>query len=177
MPFIVLAKYKIILNNIQKDIIIGTILGDSSLERYERSINSRLRIDRTFPHHAEYTMHLFSHLINLCGKGPKVYIRKPDLRNNKIYSSIQFKTLALPSLNYYKDLFYKDGKKIIPANIGDFLTARALAYWIQDDGTADTRGGITLCTDSFRELEVWILIATLKQNFNLDCNKHFKKQI
>ena len=121
-------KSKIILNNIQKDIIIGTILGDSSLERYERSINSRLRIDRTFPHHAEYTMHLFSHLINLCGKGPKVYIRKPDLRTNKIYSSIQFKTLALPSLNYYKDLFYKDGKKIIPANIGDLLTARALAY-------------------------------------------------
>ena len=59
-------KKKIILTNIQKDIIIGTILGDSSLERYGRSINSRLRIDQTFPHHAEYTMHLFSHLINLC---------------------------------------------------------------------------------------------------------------
>lgn len=103
-------KSKIMLSNIQKEIIIGTILGDSSLERYGRSINTRLRIDQTFPHHAEYTMHLFSHLINLCGKGPKVYIRKPDLRTNKIYSSIQFKTLALPSLNYYKNLFYPEGK-------------------------------------------------------------------
>jgi LAGLIDADG DNA endonuclease family len=121
-------KSKIILSNIQKDIIIGTILGDSSLERYGRSINTRLRIDQTFPQHAEYTMHLFSHLINLCGKGFKVYIRKPDIRNNKIYSSIQFKTLALPSLNFYKDLFYKDGKKIIPANISDLLIAKALAY-------------------------------------------------
>lgn len=56
-------------------------------------------------------MHLISLLINLCGKCPKVYIRKPDIRTNKIYSSIQFKTLALPSLNLYKDLFYKEGKK------------------------------------------------------------------
>jgi hypothetical protein len=60
-------------------------------------------------------MHIYSQFINLAGKGPKVYIRKPDKRTNKIYSSMQFKTLALPCLNYYYDLFYKEGKKIIRA--------------------------------------------------------------
>jgi hypothetical protein len=73
-------------------------------------------------------MFIYSHFSNLGGKGPKVYIRKPDKRTNKIYSSMQFKTLSLPCLNYYYDLFYKEGKKIVPSNIGDLLTARALAY-------------------------------------------------
>lgn len=56
-------------------------------------------------------MYIYSQLSNLAGKEPKVYIRKPDKRTNKIYLSIQFKTLALPCLNYYHDLFYKEGKK------------------------------------------------------------------
>jgi LAGLIDADG DNA endonuclease family len=120
----------------KKDILIGTILGDSSLEKRGRSQNARLRFDQTFPEHTTYLMHIYSHFINLAGKGPKVYIRKPDkLRStNKIYSSMQFKILALPCLNYYYDLFYKEGKKIIPSNISDLLTARAFAYWISDEG-------------------------------------------
>ena len=121
-------KSKVILSDIQKDILIGTILGDSSIEKRSKSHNARLRFDQTFPDHATYLMFIYSHFSNLGGKGPKVYIRKPDKRTNKIYSSMQFKTLSLPCLNHYYDLFYKEGKKIVPSNIGDLLTARALAY-------------------------------------------------
>jgi hypothetical protein len=41
------------------------------------------------------------------------------------------------------------GKKIIPQNIADHLTARSLAFWIMDDGQQVKRGGVTLCTDSY----------------------------
>jgi hypothetical protein len=124
-------KSKVNLSAIQKDILIGTILGDSSIEKrgiFLAKGAARLRFDQTFPEHTTYLMHIYSQFTNLTGKGPKVYIRKPDKRTNKIYSSMQFKTLALLCLNYYYDLFYKEGKKIIPSNISDLLTARAFAY-------------------------------------------------
>ena len=35
--------------------------------------------------------------------------------------------MAMPSLNYYHDLFYKDKVKIVPRNLGQLLTARGLA--------------------------------------------------
>lgn len=35
--------------------------------------------------------------------------------------------MALPCLNYYHGLFYKDKVKIVPRNLGELLTARGLA--------------------------------------------------
>lgn len=48
-------------------------------------------------------------------------------RNNKkrglITQSLYFRTLAMPCLNYYYDLFYKDKIKVIPRNLDELLTA------------------------------------------------------
>ena len=58
---------------------------------------------------------------------------KPTLltRNNKkrgiVTKSLYFRTLAMPCLNYYYELFYKEGIKLIPKNISELLTARSLA--------------------------------------------------
>lgn len=37
--------------------------------------------------------------------------------------SLYFRTLAMPCLNYFYELFYKDGIKIIPRNLEELLTA------------------------------------------------------
>jgi hypothetical protein len=39
---------------------------------------------------------------------PVILTRKPDIRTGNIYQSIYLKTLSLPCLNLYKDLYYKD---------------------------------------------------------------------
>lgn len=122
------VKLKINLTPIQKEVIIGTLLGDASIERAKPNHNSRIRFDQSFPDHASYIIHLFGIFNNLCKKGPKVFIRKPDTRTGKIYSHISFKTSNLPCLNEFYDLFYKNKKKIIPLNIADLLTPRALAF-------------------------------------------------
>ena len=71
----------------------------------------------------------------------------PRVRNNsgggaRPRQSIWFKTYSHPEFKFYDDLFYPlqrdpEGgrKKRVPKNIGQFLTARALAYWFMDDGT------------------------------------------
>lgn len=163
------------LDQIQKEILIGTILGDASLERNKPSHNTRLRFDQTFPMHASYLMFLYSHFYNLTGSGPKVYIRKPDPRTNKIYSSIAFKTYSLPCLNYYYELFYKNGTKIVPSNIEELLTPRVLAFWICDDGSRTVHKQTILHTRSYTLNEINLLQKALKNKFDLDTQKYEKE--
>lgn len=47
---------------------------------------------------------------------------------------MRFTTMAMPCLNKYHDLFYKDRVKSVPENLGELLTARGLAFFIMDDG-------------------------------------------
>lgn len=56
-------KLLITLTPIQKEIVIGCILGDASLERALPTHNARLRFDQTFPAHASYIMYLYSFLL------------------------------------------------------------------------------------------------------------------
>lgn len=46
-----------------------------------------------------------------------------------------YKLIFLPCLNYYYDLFYLNGIKIIPKNIAELLTPRSLAILNFDDGS------------------------------------------
>ena len=87
-----------------KEVVIGTLLGDSSIERTKPNHNSRIRFDQSFPEHATYFIYLFGVFNNLCKKGPKVFIRKPDIRTGKVYSHISFKTLNLPSPTNVSDV-------------------------------------------------------------------------
>jgi hypothetical protein len=57
-----------------------------------------------------------------------VTLTRKDKRSDTITQSLYFRTLAMPCLNYYYDLFYKERVNIIPRNLGQLLTARGLAY-------------------------------------------------
>jgi hypothetical protein len=58
---------------------------------------------------------------------PTIFTRNNNKRGVST-KSIYFRTLAMPCLNYYHELFYKEGLKIIPKNLSVLLTARDLAY-------------------------------------------------
>lgn len=120
---------------IQKDIIVGTLLGDASIERNKPTHNARIRFDQSYPNHASYLESIYAIFQNFTGTigQPKIYVRKPDKRTGKIYKTIAFKTRSIKSLNYFYDLFYKydsNGKryKVVPIIIKELLTSRAIAY-------------------------------------------------
>ena len=54
-----------------------------------------------------------------------------DSRTDKHYSRISFYTLTSPVFTEFYDIFYLNGVKILPPNIGELLTARGLAYFLQ----------------------------------------------
>ena len=101
-------------------------------------------------------------------------------RNNKktglITRSLYFRTLAMPCLNYYHELFYPNKQKIIPRNLEELLTARGLAYWIMDDGGKSVHNQTILHTRSFSKEEVIYLQFVLEKNFDLRTRLEEKKE-
>lgn len=89
------------------------------------------------------------------------YLRE-DPRYKTTNKSLYFRTQSIEELKPMADLILDtEGKKIIPQNIADHLTARSLAFWIMDDGQQVKRGGVTLCTDSYSTGEISILREAL----------------
>ncbi|BDC33821.1 hypothetical protein EMPS_mp08 (mitochondrion) [Entomortierella parvispora] len=154
------------------EILIGLLLGDAHVSKVNTK-NSRFLFEQG-EIHRDYLFHLYDLFKDYCKTEPKIS-SKFDKRTNKTYSRVKFSTLTSPLFNYYHDLFYLNGNKIIPANLGELLTARSLAYWAMDDGNK-TGTGFRLNTQSFTKDENLFLMKILKDNFNLDCtlNIHSK---
>lgn len=63
-------------------------------------------------------------------------------------------------------MWYVNNVKIIPLNIGSYLTPLALAIWIMDDG-GKVGSSLKLSTNSFTYSECLLLITVLFDNFNI----------
>jgi len=150
------------------DIIIGLLLGD--LHASKGSLKNTRLIFEQGDIHSDYLFHLYDLFKNFCKTEPKI-TKRFDKRTNKFYTRIKFSTLSSPLFNYYLDLFYVNNIKIIPANLGEILTARSLAYWAMDDGSK-TGTGFRLNTQSYTKVENLLLIQILKDKFDLDCSLH-----
>jgi hypothetical protein len=159
-----------------KEMLIGVLLGDAH--------NRRVGLDKAYitfeqaKAKADYLNNLYklTQDENLANDLPKLYSRTDSRFNNKINESLYFRTKSLEELKALADLFLdSDGNKQIPSNFSDHLTYRSLAYWIMDDGQQVKRGGVTICTDSYKTDEISILQKALETNFNLITSIHHKK--
>jgi len=67
-------------------------------------------------------MHLYE-LFKTFGSQVPITTNLPiDKRTGKIYGAVSFNTYSLPCFYKLYSLFYLEGKKIVPSNIGDLLT-------------------------------------------------------
>jgi len=83
--------------------------------------------------HSSYLVYLYDLFYDFCLTSPK-FRGYYDKRTHTAYVSIYFNTRALPIFYYYHSLFYINGIKTIPSNIGELLTPIGLAYWAMDNG-------------------------------------------
>lgn len=95
--------------------------------------------------------------------------------NIKSYG-LEFFTRALPCFSELYPLFYPNGTKIVPKNIYDLLTPEALANLIMGDGSAQPKGGLIICTDSFTILDTVRLMNVLIIRYGLRCTLHKKRE-
>jgi len=114
------------LTQTQIDVIIGSALGDLFIRKLPNGKNAHL-IFRQGLVHDPYLNLLYSLFQDFCNSGPKEqehFLKK----TNKKYNTKYFQTYSLPCFNEYYDLFYQNGKKIVPKNIKNLLSPRALAF-------------------------------------------------
>jgi hypothetical protein len=158
-----------------KEIFTGMLLGDGHIRR--SGLNKAYITFEQSTKKPEY----FNYVHNLLEKEGismlevKEYSRF-DARYNSTTNSLRFSTKAIEELKPLAEMFLdEEGNKKIPSNIKEHLTHRSLAHWIMDDGQQVKRGGVTLCTDSYKPEEISLLREALKTNFNAITSIHKKK--
>ena len=163
------------LSLIQKEVIIGIILGDGFLDRAKPTHNTRLRIEQSYPEKEKYLINLYKLFKPMTTMAPTILTRK-DKRTGTTTQSLYFRTLSMYCLNYYYDLFYKDKIKSIPRDLGKLLTARGLAFWIMDDGGKSVHNQTILHTRAFKLEDVKYIQSILLENFDLTTRLEEKKK-
>nr|AAL34375.1 unknown [Lobochlamys segnis]ALO21042.1 putative LAGLIDADG homing endonuclease [Lobochlamys segnis] len=141
-------KEDIELTEEQREIIVGTLLGDCHLETQNNGQTYRLLVEQSKKQHGPFVMHLYEKF--------KPLVRTPPVEKK---NNLSFKTLSIGPLRYYGQIFYQEGKKVVPKNIHKYLTDRSLAYWYMDDGAlkGKDRSGKRIHTESFTKEEVYTL--------------------
>lgn len=146
----------------QKDIIIGSILGDGHLDKSPES-ETRLQLKQS-SEKKEYIFWLYEELRGLCRSSPK------QRKDNKQW---YFASRYLPELTQLRKSFYPSGRKTVPKNIADFLkNTISLAVWFMDDGTLDWREkdhyAFRVTTNCFSIEENELLVKALRDNFAIE---------
>lgn len=158
---------------IDREILLGTLLGDSSLQTYTRGDTWRLRFIQK---DKDYLFHLYEIWKPFVKTEPK--LADDGKGNTRWY----FNTTVLPELKIFVDeaqIYYPDGrgfKKQVPKLWSAFsttLTAKALAYWYMDDGSKKSNvQAYYLCTDCFSLEDVKFLGAIFIKNWGIHVGYH-----
>jgi len=115
------------ISNIQEQIMVGSLLGDASLIKRNKSPYFKVAHCKA---QKNYVSYLYDNLRNLTNMKISEII---DKRQNSIMYS--FNTLENNSLNYLHNLFYVNKQKVISDKLKDYLTPLGLAIWFMDDGS------------------------------------------
>ncbi len=160
-----IEKYKetLSLTSRQKEILVGSLLGDAHLESRYKLGSATLRIEHSYKQ-KEYVDWLHNEFKEWVRTPPR---KRTRWRWGKEHNKFLFMTYGHKILGEFRELFYRNRIKIIPKNIESFLTPLSLAIWYMDDGSikSSRHRGMFLNTQSFSPLEVKKLQRILKKKF------------
>ncbi len=154
-------KKRLKLSNFQREVLIGSILGDGHLELNWSKTNVKLKLCHS-QKQQEYIAWKYEIFRDWVLNGLKTYEKT---------RSILFKTISHPEFTRLWGIFYKKGRKIIPKGIRRFLSPVSLAIWFMDDGNIIRRNGkvygFHLNTQSFSLSENKLLAKALKDLYGI----------
>lgn len=161
-----LVRDNIVLTKYQEEVLIGTLLGDSSIRKvHSKMLNNNL----TFAHstkHREYFINKVTILNNIISSTGEYNCKSKFIVGNKLVATGK----ALKCMNIYRDIFYPNGIKIIPLDyLIEKFTEVSLSYLFMDDGNKNGNT-INLNMQSFSIEELQGFVNLLRDKFNLIFN-------
>jgi LAGLIDADG DNA endonuclease family protein len=164
----VIEDYKstLALSSVQRETLVGLLLGDACLETQNRGRTYRLKIEQSARKQA-YVDHLYSVFRDWVLTPPGVRTKRAS--NGSVTANLAFQTVSHAVFRFYAQQFYVDGRKRVPDLIHHWLTARGLSYWFMDDGSVKSSQskGVILNTHCFDQREVERLADCLSDRFGL----------
>lgn len=148
-------------------IILGVLLSDGWLYK-NKSGKTLLALKQT---NFEYLWLIYTNFSHYCRSLPittKTYLK------GKNFTSVMFATRVYPCFTEWYNMFYPEGKKVLPLDLYNMLTYEALAHWIMGNGTKSNKG-LTLQTQPFTIQECVFIISILIYKFNLKCSIHMQR--
>lgn len=154
------------LNDVQHQIMIGGLLGDSGLMKHGGAKYPRMRIERQYLD-KPYLEWQFSYFKEFVMYDSLKEYTKYDHRYDTNYKYVSFKTRNIPAFLDYYNNWYGSGTRKVPLNIE--LTPLILAVWFADDGHVSSGGAhrlrIKLSTQSFGKIGTEMLASKLSDRY------------
>jgi hypothetical protein len=148
------------IEDIQKQIIVGTVLGDGCL--YKTGHNFTLSFS-----HCEKQKEYFYWKLEMLSPFISNFSINIDKRGNSIMH--HGTTISHKDLNFFGEIFYDQNRiKHIPRDLEKYLTPIALAVWILDDGNLNEEVNMRIASMGFTKEENYMLIDYLKRCYDLD---------
>ncbi len=162
------------LNKQQREILVGTILGDGHLETQNQGRTFRLKVDHSI-NQKEYAEWLYAKFKNLTLTGLQL---KQQVVNEKQYQKYWFSTISVGAFRYYGQLFYVRNKKVVPQIISKLVTPLSLAVWFMDDGSLKSKAhrARIINTQSFDAVSLQRLQDMLLKKFNIKTTLRNQKE-
>ena len=160
-------KLKLSLNQFQKDVLVGLLLGDGHLETQNGGRTYRLKVEHAISQ-LEYTKWL-SEIFSGWTSG--IYEKT---KNGKKY--VGFTTYSHPAFRFYAHQFYPEKKKVIPSLIHKLITDTSFAIWYLDDGSWKSKKHSTFIihTLGFSKKDLERVVEILKTK-NVKAKLHSQK--
>lgn len=154
----------------QKEILVGIILGDGHLETQNNGRTYRLKVEHSIKQH-EYVDWLYENFKEFVTMPPKERVR---LSLGKELKSYGFNTLSIGEFRFYGQLFYQNGKKVIPKIISKMLSCESVAVWFMDDGSYKSKQHKTyiIHSNSYTKKELEIIKEVFENKFGIEVGIH-----
>ena len=140
------------LNQFQKSIITGTVLGDGYLRIVPGRQNAFLEINHALSQR-EYVMWKYDALEGIRAGAPTVR------KGNGTRSAIRFHTRQSEEITAIHSRFYPNGTKVIPSDLK--LDSVMLSVWFMDDGSRCRESDAYINTQQFDTESQMILLKAL----------------
>lgn len=139
------------LTNIQRELLIGSLLGDGHLRPHRGEVVFEFLQSAKRKFYVQWKHEMLGDLA--C---PQIYHNVDEREYYKLV------TKTHPELTELCNLFYKGGRKSVPEKISKILTPFAIAVWYMDDGSR-SKGAAYFNTHGFNARDQLLLIKAFRR--------------
>ncbi len=160
------------LSPLQREVLIGLLLGDGHLETQNDGKTYRLKVEHSMAQ-KDYTEWLFKLFFPFC---EQITLYEKE-KNGKQY--VGFRTRSIGGFRFYAQQFYNAKKKVMPKIIQKLLTKTAIAIWFLDDGSKKSARHKTYIIHSlgFSKEELMRVQKVFQEKFSIEISLHQQKEI